>query len=74
VATAFVAVLMVVTWLPLAILAVVEGNGFRGLAIPFIADLATHVRFLFALPILVLAEIPIARRMRNTLVTSSRRA
>ncbi|WP_158931043.1 hypothetical protein [Acidisphaera sp. S103] len=62
----FAVALMAVTWLPLALLALADGDAFHGLVLPFVYDYATHVRFLFALPILVLAEIPIARRIRNT--------
>jgi hypothetical protein len=36
-----------------------------GARIPFLYDLAAHVRFLVAVPILVLAEIPIGRRLRK---------
>ena len=63
----FAVALMAVTWLPLAILAAMEGNAFHGLPVPFVHDYAAHVRFLFAVPILVLAEIPIARRIRKTI-------
>jgi hypothetical protein len=63
----FAIALMAVTWLPLALLAVADGNAFHGLPVPFLHDYAAHVRFLFAVPILVLAEIPIARRIRKTI-------
>lgn len=62
----FAVALMAVTWLPLALLALADGDAFHGLPVPFVRDYAAHVRFLFAVPILVLAEIPIARRIRNT--------
>jgi hypothetical protein len=44
-----------------------RGDAFWRLQVPFIDDLASHVRFLFAVPILVLTEIPLARRMRHTM-------
>jgi len=50
-----------VTWLPLLVLSVIEGLAVGGARIPFLCDLAAHVRFLVAIPILVLAEIPIGR-------------
>jgi hypothetical protein len=59
--------LIAVSWLPLAILTVTDGDAFWRLQVPFIDDLASHVRFLFAIPILVLTEIPLARRMRHTM-------
>jgi hypothetical protein len=65
--TTFAVALMAVAWLPLAMLAVADGDAFHGLPVPFVYDYAAHVRFLFALPILVLAEIPIARRIKNTI-------
>ncbi len=55
----------VVAWLPLCVLSVVYGVALGGVKIPFLYDLAAHVRFLVAVPILVLAEIPIGARLRE---------
>jgi hypothetical protein len=52
------------TWLPLLAFSLIEGLALGGARIPFLYDIATHVRFLVAVPILVLAEIPIGRRLR----------
>jgi hypothetical protein len=46
-------------------------SGFEGLAvggatIPFLYDIAAHVRFLVAIPMLLLVEIPIGARLRRT--------
>ena len=53
------------TWLPLFVLCVLEGVAFVGVTIPFFYDIATHTRFLFAVPMLVLADIPIGTRLRE---------
>jgi len=59
------AILVALTWLPLFALSLTEGLAFGRVRIPFCYDIAAHVRFLFALPVLVLAEIPIGRRLRE---------
>ena len=58
-------VLALVTWLPLLVLSLVEGRAVGGAAIPFLHDIAAQVRFLVAVPILLFAEIPIGRRLRQ---------
>ncbi len=58
-------VLALVAWVPLLLLSVVEGLAVGGAQIPFVYDLAAHVRFLVALPVLLLAEIPIGLRLRE---------
>jgi hypothetical protein len=58
--------LALVTWLPLAILSAIEGLAMRGTTIPFLYDLSQHVRFLLAVPLLILAEGPIGLRVRVT--------
>ena len=58
------AILVALTWLPLFALSCTEGLFVGRVKIPFSYDIAAHVRFLFALPVLVLAEIPIGRRLR----------
>jgi hypothetical protein len=57
--------LAVLTWLPLLVFSLIEGLAWGGARIPFFYDLAAHARFLVAVPILVLAEIPIGRRLRE---------
>lgn len=50
-------VLALVTWLPLVILAAIEGVLFEGaVKVSFVASLAAHVRFLVAIPLLFVAE------------------
>jgi hypothetical protein len=58
-------VLALVTWVPLLVLALGERLVVTGAGIPFLYDLGAHVRFLGAVPILLLAEIPIGRRVRE---------
>jgi hypothetical protein len=58
-------ILAALTWLPLLVFSLIEGLALGGARIPFFYDLAAHARFLVAVPILVLAEIPIGRRLRG---------
>ena len=58
-------ILMVLTWLPLAALCLVEGLAFSGATLPFLYDIAAQTRFLFAVPVLVLADIPVGARLRQ---------
>ena len=58
-------ILAALTWLPLLVFSFIEGLALGGARIPFLYDIAAHARFLVAVPILVLAEIPIGRRLRE---------
>ena len=58
-------VLAAITWTPLFVLSLVQGLAFSGVKIPFIFDIAAHTRFLLAVPVLILAEIPIGFRQRQ---------
>jgi hypothetical protein len=51
-------------WVPLAVLSAVEGHLFGGAKFSFLRDIETHVRFLISLPVLLLAEITVHRRLR----------
>jgi hypothetical protein len=57
--------LAALTWLPLLVFSSIEGLALGGAKVPFLYDLAAHARFLVAVPVLVLAEIPIGRRLRG---------
>jgi hypothetical protein len=51
-------------WLPLLFLSMLSGHAFRGgLKIPFLYDVEAHVRFLVALPVLIIAEIVVHNRI-----------
>ena len=60
-----VGVIVVVAWLPLLVISLLQGKATNGaVAVPFLRDLELHVRFLVALPLLVIAELVVHRRMR----------
>jgi hypothetical protein len=53
------------TWLPLLMLSVLAGEALGGaIKVPFIYDVDVHVRFLVALPLLLVAELVVHQRMR----------
>jgi hypothetical protein len=57
--------LSLVAWLPLLVFAALEGQALGGrAAVPFLLDVEVHVRFLMALPLLIVAELVVHRRMR----------
>ena len=57
-------VLTTVAWAPLLVLSVVEGQALGGVALPFLYDIELHVRLLVAVPLLLLAELVVHRRLR----------
>ena len=59
------AVLCGLIWLPLFVLCAIEGTLAGGVAIPFLADIETHARFLLAAPLLIAAELLVHLRMRG---------
>jgi hypothetical protein len=55
-------------WLPLFVLSTLEGKLLHGsAAIPFLQDIEVHVRFLLAVPCLILAELVVHQRTRSVL-------
>ncbi|WP_042270587.1 hypothetical protein [Paraburkholderia heleia] len=60
-----VLVISLVAWLPLLVLAALDGHllGNR-VAVPFLLDLEVHIRFLVAVPLLIIAELVVHRRLR----------
>ena len=63
-----VLVIALVAWLPLLLLSALEGRLLGGgVAVPFLLDLDVHIRFLVALPLLIIAELVVHRRMRPLL-------
>ncbi len=61
-----VLVISLIAWLPLLLLSAVGGSLVgAAIRIPFLFDVEAHVRFLIALPILVLAELVVHRRLRD---------
>jgi hypothetical protein len=60
-----IAVLAVLTWVPLLLLSIAEGHAWGGsVKLPFLYDIEMHVRLLLALPLLVVAELVVHQRMR----------
>ena len=52
-------------WAPLLLLSIAEGQAWgRSVDLPFLHDVELHGRLLVALPLLVLAEVVVHRRMR----------
>lgn len=57
-------VLALLAWLPLFVLAMAQGQALGGdAAIPFLKDVEVHIRFLVALPLLIIAELVVHRRI-----------
>jgi len=54
-----------ICWLPLLLLAAVEGHLTGGVPVPFLRDPEVHIRFLVALPLLIVAEVYVYQRMRH---------
>jgi hypothetical protein len=57
-----VLVTVLLTWVPLLLLSIAEGNAWGGSgAVTFLQDVETHVRLLIAAPLLILAEVRVHR-------------
>lgn len=57
-------VISLVAWLPLLVLAALGGHLLGGVAVPFLMDVDVHVKFLLAVPLLIVAELVVHQRMR----------
>jgi hypothetical protein len=58
-------VISLFSWLPLLVLSALEGQVLGGSAsVPFLLDVDVHVRFLVAMPLLIVAELVVHQRMR----------
>jgi hypothetical protein len=60
-------IIVLFAWLPLAVLTVFEGHLFGSQNLTFLRDIELHVRFLLALPILIIAELIVHNRLRSVL-------
>ena len=61
-----VVLIALTAWLPLLAISAVQGKATKGaVAVPFLFDWEQHVRFLVALPLLIIAEIVVHQRMRS---------
>jgi hypothetical protein len=60
-----IVVISLLAWLPLLFLSLAAGQAWGGgIEVPFLWDVELHVRFLVALPLLIVAELVVHRRMR----------
>jgi hypothetical protein len=63
-----IVVIVLLTWLPLLALCAFEGHVLGdNSAVPFLRDIEVHVRFLVAMPLLIVAELVVHRRLRPLL-------
>jgi hypothetical protein len=63
----------VLTWLPLLVLSAAAGNALNGsITIPFLLDIASHGRFLLAIPVLVMIEPQVYVLLARTVTYLSR--
>jgi len=61
-----VIVLSLIAWVPLLALSALEGRMVGGsVAVPFLLDVEVHMRFLVAMPLLIVAELVVHQRTRN---------
>ena len=56
-------VFSLVAWLPLLILSALQGTLLTNVKIPFLYDPSAHIRFLFSVPLLIVAEVVIGPRI-----------
>ena len=56
-------ILSLACWLPLLLLSLSQGHALRGVPVPFLLDVEVHIRFLAALPLLVVAELIAHKRI-----------
>jgi hypothetical protein len=58
-------VITLVAWLPLLVLSVLDGHALGGgVTLPFLHDIETQIRFLIAIPVLIVAELIVHVRLR----------
>lgn len=63
-----IAVFILIAWLPLIVISAFEHQLWgNSVAMPLLFDIETHVRFLIAMPVLIIAELVIHQRMRPLL-------
>jgi len=55
---------VLLAWVPLLLLSLFEGRAWGRIELPFLRDLELHARLLVAMPLLILAELVVHRRMR----------
>ena len=64
-----IVVISLVAWLPLLVLAALGGRLLgTEVAVPFLMDVDVHVKFLLAMPLLIVAELVVHQRMRTVAI------
>jgi hypothetical protein len=62
-------IIALLAWLPLFVLSVIKGQAWgEGTNLPFIEDFEVHIRFLIAVPLMIIAELLVHQRMRMVVV------
>jgi hypothetical protein len=57
---------VLITWLPLLVLSAMAGTAWWGsVTVPFLFNFEVHLRFLLAMPLMVMAELVVHSRMRT---------
>jgi hypothetical protein len=60
-----IVVISLLAWLPLLVLCALEGKALGGsVAAPFLLDVDVHIKFLGIIPLLIVAELVVHKRMR----------
>jgi len=62
-----IVVFTVLAWMPLLVLSLAEGVAVGGVALPFLYDAEQHARLLVAIPLMILGELVVHRRLRSVL-------
>jgi hypothetical protein len=58
-----VVIISLLCWLPLLLLSLAAGHALGGVSVPFLLDVEVHIRFLVALPLLIVAELIVNQRI-----------
>jgi hypothetical protein len=58
-----VVIISLLCWLPLLLLSLGAGHALGGVSVPFLPDVEVHIRFLVALPLLIVADLIVNQRM-----------
>jgi hypothetical protein len=64
-----VLVITAIAWLPLLLLSAAGGQLLGGQGLPFLRDIEAHVRFLIAVPALIIAELTVHQRIQPVIKT-----
>lgn len=68
-----VLLLILITWVPLAVLSLIEGRAFSGVDVPFFTNVDIHVRLLLSLPLLIFAELIVHSRLTGPVAQFGKR-